>query len=66
MFHPYIAQLLAAERRRDYLQAARTSRTAVGVRRPNPRQRRLGIGGYRLRFTLRRTGRTQLGAECGP
>ncbi len=66
MFHPYIAQLLAAERRRDYLQAARASRTAAGLRRPNPRLRRLGIGGYRLRFALRRTGRAQLGAECGP
>ena len=54
MFHPYMAQLLAAERRRDYLQAARSSRTAGELRRPKRRLRRPGITGYRLRLGLRR------------
>ncbi len=66
MFHPYIAELLAGERRRDYLEAARTSHIPDDLRHSTRRKRRLGVGGYRLRFGLLRPPTAQLGADCSP
>jgi hypothetical protein len=64
MFHPYMAQLLAAERRRDYLEAACAFRTPARQRRAYLRHRRPRLAGYQVRLGLRRP--SQPAAEFGP
>lgn len=47
MFHPpYIAELLAAERQRDFLKSARSFRASASLRAPGRWRRLRPIGGY--------------------
>ncbi len=65
MFHPYMTQLLATERRRDYLRPTRACSTSSHLRSPRPKIRLWGIGDHRFRFGLGGPAPAQLGPEFG-